>query len=71
MITPNGDGEDDSYFFQQTGILKVYNKNGEIVKTLTLPSVWDGSGNDGTATPGYYVGEINGGTEKVRISILH
>lgn len=71
LITPNGDGESDSYFFVHTGRVVIYDKRGEIVKTLTLPNEWDGATPHGRVAPGAYLADINNGEELVNISIVY
>lgn len=72
FITPNGDGDKDTYFFEQTGKATIYNKNGMIVQTLTLPTEWDGTSRNGQRlAQGYYAVNINDGAEYITISILY
>jgi len=71
VITPNGDGDQDAYFFQQEGIAKIFNKDGVLQTTIQIPSVWKGNGNSGNVAPGYYYAEINNGSEFVLISVIY
>jgi len=71
LITPNGDGESDTYFFTQTGKVTIYDKRNSIVKTFSIPSEWDGSGKNGKVSPGYYIADINNGEEAITISVVY
>ncbi|WMJ72032.1 hypothetical protein RCC89_02430 [Cytophagaceae bacterium ABcell3] len=71
ILTPYGGGENESYWFEQTGSVKIYNKNGVVVKDLTVPGTWDGMGVSGLVSPGYYVADINNGEEFVNISVIY
>ncbi len=72
FITPNGDGDKDSYFFNQTGNVIIYDKQGRKIKSLTLPEEWDGTGADGKlVSPGYYISNINDGESLVNISVIY
>lgn len=70
-ITPDNDGEKDSYFISATGTAIIYDKNGNRVKTLTLPSDWDGYGKSGKVPPGYYLVEINDGEDFLNITVIY
>lgn len=71
IITPNGDGDQDSYYFQQDGIAKIYSKDGVLQTTLQIPTEWKGLSNSGNVAPGYYYAEINNGSEFVLISVIY
>lgn len=72
FFTPNGDGEDDSFYFQQRGTAKIYNKWGQLVKELHVPTEWDGRlKNSSTIPPGYYTVEFNDGEEVIHLSIIY
>ncbi len=71
-FTPNGDGEDDSYYFQQEGTATIYNKFGQKIQDLTIPLEWDGSvKNNGIIAPGYYTVDINNGEEVFHLSVVY
>jgi len=72
FITPNNDGDKENYFFQKSGKAVIYDKTGNIVNTLPIPALWDGSSKSGKmVAPGYYVAEVNGGEEYVMISVIY
>lgn len=71
LITPNGDGESDAYFFTQTGKVTIYDKRNSTIKTFSIPSEWDGSGKNGKVSPGYYIADINNGEEAITISVVY
>jgi len=72
FITPNNDGDKDNYFFQKSGRVVIYDKAGNVVNTLLIPALWDGSSKGGRiVAPGYYIAEVNGGEEFIMISVIY
>ncbi|MBO9702831.1 MAG: leucine-rich repeat domain-containing protein [Sporocytophaga sp.] len=71
VITPNGDGVDDNYYFSQTGNAKVVDKFGNTICQLTLPKLWDGYVNDHRVPAGYYLININSGEEVLKMSVIY
>ncbi len=69
VFYPNGDGIADTYFIDKNGTAKIFNRNGELVKQLSLPATWDGTNSKGQELPsGLYVIEINNSsTERVTL----
>jgi gliding motility-associated-like protein len=60
-ITPDGDGINDTYYISDSGTAKIYDRNGVLVKQLSLPSSWDGTtDNSALGTSGLYLIDING-----------
>lgn len=60
IFSPNNDGQNDTYYFDQKGDVKIYNTKGKCVKTLIAPVIWDGSDENGQIVPlGYYTIIIN------------
>ncbi|HSY62550.1 MAG TPA: hypothetical protein VK796_11770, partial [Cytophaga sp.] len=71
FMTPNNDGDMDTYLFAGKGNVVIYDKYGKEVKRATLPYEWDGAGNHGLVQPGYYIAVINGGKDRIYISVLY
>ena len=71
FITPNNDGDMDTYLLPGTGSAVIYDKNGKEVKRVTLPYEWNGYTSNGLVPQGYYIVVINGGKDKVYISVLY
>jgi len=71
VLTPNGDGVDDNYYFSQTGNAKVVDKFGNTICQLTLPKLWDGYVNDHRVPAGYYLININSGEEVLKMSVIY
>lgn len=72
FFTPNNDGVDDNYYFDQYGEAKIYNKWGQLIQTLTIPSEWNGElNNSQKITPGYYTIDINDGEEFFHLSVVY
>jgi len=70
VLTPNGDGVDDTYYFPQTGSAKLVDKFGNVACQLSLPKIWDGYCNGQKLPVGYYLVTINGGEEVLKVSII-
>lgn len=72
FFTPNGDGIDDTFFFNQEGIINIYNKWGVQIKSLHAPVEWDGNTNDNeTISPGYYTIDVNNGQKIFHLSVVY
>jgi hypothetical protein len=70
VFYPNGDGIADLYFIQAPGQAKIYNREGDVVNTITAPGYWDGTTSNGKEAPsGLYVIEINN-QATIRITLL-
>jgi hypothetical protein len=71
VITPNGDGKNDSYYVGNTGTIQVLSKEGRVIKELPVPGPWDGTDNTGEVVPmGLYIILING-TRKVGVVVVN
>ena len=71
-ITPDGDGDMDTYFFDRDGKVMIYDKQGRKVKQLNLPAEWDGTDANGKRVPqGYYVCNVNEGEEQINITVIY
>lgn len=69
-FSPNGDGVEDVFRFDQMGEALVFDKRGNLVAALVLPILWDGTNkNNELLDLGLYVVIING-TEKLNVTIL-
>lgn len=71
-FSPNNDGIDDSYYFTQQGLAKIYNKWGQLVAELPVPGEWNGMlNNNQIIQTGYYTVDINDGEEKFHLSVVY
>lgn len=67
-FTPNGDGQDDTFFLDGTGEARIFNRQGRFVKRLPLPAYWDGTDQDGKPLEmGLYILEYQGKNERVTL----
>lgn len=70
VITPDGDNQQDEYYFTQTGLARVFNQNGVQVAEFNLPGFWDARSTSGeVVSPGKYVMVIDN-HEKVELIIM-
>lgn len=69
-FSPNNDGAFDTFYIKEAGTVQIISEKGTLVKTLTGPTYWDGSDNDGSRLPfGYYiVTPVNG--ERYGVTIV-
>ncbi|MBN2521848.1 MAG: gliding motility-associated C-terminal domain-containing protein [Bacteroidales bacterium] len=51
VFTPNGDDIEDRYFIPHEGSVKIYNRDGNLIKELVTPDYWDGTNNAGNLLP--------------------
>jgi len=71
IITPNGDGIDDTYYVDNTGTMKIVNKEGRVIKELSIPGAWDGTDYSGKEVPiGLYILLING-KNKIGVVVIN
>ncbi|MBX9851253.1 MAG: hypothetical protein K2X86_05775 [Cytophagaceae bacterium] len=67
IIYPDSPGPESSYYIENTGKALVYNKEGKVVKELSLPAYWDGTDKNGSVVDsGLYMIIIN---EHVKVAI--
>ena len=70
VITPDGDGLQDEYYFDKEGVAKVYNRVGQLISEIQLPGFWDAKTIDGQIVPpGKYILMIND-SEKIELKIV-
>jgi Leucine-rich repeat (LRR) protein len=71
VITPDGDGENDDYYFNQSGNINIYDKNNLLVTTLVGPCFWDAKSNYKPLPIGYYSAYLHNSKEKLGITIMY
>lgn len=70
VLTPDGDGLQDIYYFKEAGKAQVYNQFGLLIRELQLPNFWDAKDASGNIVPpGKYVLIVNQ-TQKIELKIL-
>ncbi len=71
LITPNNDGNQDNFFFEDKGTVKIFDKRGELIKSMTIPGYWDASSEKGIVPQGIYIVNINNGEKNITISVVY
>jgi hypothetical protein len=72
FISPNGDGDHDSYTFESSGTVSIYNKNGILVNKFNAPYTWDGTDFSGKLVDvGLYFIYINNEKKSTHISVVY
>lgn len=71
VISPNGDGFNDSYFFNEKGHVDIYDRRGNLIQSLQTPANWDGSTKYGKVSSGFYMVDINKGEKQLGITIMY
>jgi gliding motility-associated-like protein len=51
VFTPDGDNIEDEYFIPHEGSVKIYNRDGTLLKELTTPDYWNGKSDAGNPLP--------------------
>ncbi|MFN3404247.1 MAG: FlgD immunoglobulin-like domain containing protein [Cytophagaceae bacterium] len=70
VFYPNGDGIADSYYISESGTCKIFNRQGKLIKTLSIPAEWDGTDDAGQPAPsGLYLLEVNKSTS-IKVSLM-
>lgn len=72
VLTPNDDGDRDTYYFDDEGEVIIYDKQGNVIKTISTPGFWDASSSkNGKVRSGLYVADINKGKKIIKISVVY
>jgi hypothetical protein len=70
VFTPNDDGQDDRYFINLEGNIKIFDRNGALKRRLTAPCYFDGRDESGSPLPmGIYMVVSDKG-ENVELTII-
>lgn len=71
VISPDNDGVADAYFISQSGTARIYNRYGELKKTLPIPGEWYATDEAGNTVPmGNYVIVCNNQEQKIVITVI-
>lgn len=71
LITPDGDGNQDEFYFSESGVAVLYDKFGNKIREFELPTSWDGEANNQKVAPGYYSLDINHGETIIGITVIY
>ena len=71
LLTPNDDGDRDTYYFEESGEVIIYDKQGNLIKTLQTPGFWDATSKNGKVRAGLYVADLNKGQKITKISVVY
>jgi hypothetical protein len=59
-ITPDGDGRNDEFYFEEKGLLRIFDSAGNLLDQRQAPCIWNGSTISGTAlNTGVYIIQID------------
>jgi Leucine-rich repeat (LRR) protein len=67
VILDDNTQQNNTLLFDEVGIAKVFNAEGQLVHTFSTPFVWDGKNGNGEFKPGYYTIFINNKTLNVTL----
>lgn len=71
IFTPNGDGDNDTYYFDKSGSIEIYNTQGKLVTQFSAPSHWNGTDKNGSLVPiGNYAIYLNG-APSINLSVVY
>lgn len=71
LLTPDNDGNADTFYFEASGKVEIYDKRGNLVKRLSIPAEWDCTGEKGKVSNGYYIADINNGESQIGLSVVY
>jgi hypothetical protein len=55
IITPDGDNNQDDFYIEDSGKIKIFNRSGLLIRELNGPAIWDGTDNQGRYNMGMYI----------------
>lgn len=71
LLCPNAESN-NSYEFVDTGLVKIYDKQGNVVHQMPIPNLWNGQGLKSHKVPtGFYVADINNGQKTIGITVVY
>ncbi len=69
IITPNNDNQSESIYVPYQGMVKVYNRYGQLIKKLDAPTEWDATNQNGGFVPmGVYV--LVSGSKSFQVTVV-
>ena len=69
IVSPDGDGQYDTYFISETGMAKIIDLDGNVINEISTPANWDGTKKSGgIANAGYYAIVVN--NKVFRVSLI-
>jgi hypothetical protein len=71
LITPDNDGNADTFYFEATGKVEIYDKRGNMIRRLSIPSEWDCFTDKGKVASGYYIANINDGESQIGLTVAY
>lgn len=71
LLSPNNDGYQDSFYFEESGRGVIRDKFGNPIHHIDLPAEWNGQVAGKNLSPGYYTLDINNGEELIGITIVY
>lgn len=70
VFTPNGDGQNDVFYFELTGKVSVYNVNNQLVREISNENFWDGKDNQAKIVHSGYYALIDETEKVVYVTVL-
>lgn len=71
ILSLDGDGYQDTYYFDELGKGLILDKFGNKIIELQLPTAWDGTSQNQKVSPGYYTLSIDNGKKLIGITVLY
>jgi len=69
IITPNNDNQSESIYVPYQGLVKIYNRYGQLIKMLDAPTEWDGTNQNGNLVAmGMYV--LVSGSKSFQVTVV-
>lgn len=70
VFTPNGDGQNDVFYFELTGKVSVYNVNNQLIREIDNENFWDGKDKDSKMVHSGYYALIDETEKVVYVTVL-
>lgn len=71
LITPDNDGNADTFYFEESGKAEIYDKRGNLIRKMSIPAEWDCFSEKGKVPSGYYIANINDGESQIGLSVVY
>jgi len=67
VLASDPNASQNTILLEDSGLAKVYDKQGQLVTSFATPAEWDGKNKSGEFVPGFYVIELNGKVMQVTL----
>lgn len=70
VFSPDDDGQMDTYYIKDSGVARIYNAQGKLVRQLAVPGSWDGRTETGELAPTDYYSVIINENKVLHVTLI-